>query len=182
MKYSRPPALAGLLWGFAEATLFFVVPDVLITWVALFSLRRSAVQLALVIAGSLIGGALMYAWGAKAPETARAAVERIPFVTDTMFHSTADDLRQSGASAMLHGPLSGIPYKVYAVQAPAYTSFPAFLAVSIPARLERIVPSWLAFAALGTLLRRRWPQRLRLGVIAHLAFWGISYLWYWGRT
>src|SRR5579859_7156501 len=32
---------AGCLWGFAEATLFFVVPDVLLTVVALYTPRRS---------------------------------------------------------------------------------------------------------------------------------------------
>jgi hypothetical protein len=28
---------AGFIWGFAEATLFFIVPDVLLTFVVLFS-------------------------------------------------------------------------------------------------------------------------------------------------
>lgn len=33
--------LLGFLWGFSEALWFFVIPDVLLTLVALFSLRRA---------------------------------------------------------------------------------------------------------------------------------------------
>ena len=45
------------LWGLAEATLFFIVPDV---WLNLAGRRRLEAGLL----GALIGGALIYFWGA----------------------------------------------------------------------------------------------------------------------
>ncbi len=49
----------GLFWGFAEATLFFIVPDVLLTLVALFSFRRSAQLMACILVGAVAGGSVM---------------------------------------------------------------------------------------------------------------------------
>ena len=47
---------------------------------------------------------------------------------------------QQGAAAVLLGPLSGTPYKLYAAQAAAAGIGPlAFLAISVPARLLRFV-------------------------------------------
>lgn len=44
---------AALLWGFAEATLFFLVPDVLLIWIAVQRTRREA----LVACAFALGGA-----------------------------------------------------------------------------------------------------------------------------
>ena len=67
-------------WGLAEATLFFIVPDVLLTLVALFSFRRSARVLACILLGALAGGTIMFYFGAKDPAQAKAVVLRVPFV------------------------------------------------------------------------------------------------------
>jgi len=79
---------AGFAWGFAEATLFFIVPDVLLTLVALFSFRRSARLLACILLGALTGGAIMFYLGAKDPAQARQVVLRVPFVSQAMFEKT----------------------------------------------------------------------------------------------
>ena len=44
--------IAAALWGVAEATLFFVVPDVLVGWIALRGPRRTLV----VWLGATAGG------------------------------------------------------------------------------------------------------------------------------
>src|SRR5437868_1692315 len=62
---------AALAWGYAEATLFFLVPDVLLSWVALRDPRAAGVACFWALAGALLGGATMYAWGAADPGTAR---------------------------------------------------------------------------------------------------------------
>src|SRR5436190_634460 len=53
---------AAVAWGFAEATLFFIVPDVLITLIALFSFKKSALAMLLATLGAVVGGALMFQW------------------------------------------------------------------------------------------------------------------------
>jgi hypothetical protein len=45
---------AGFWWGLAEGVVFFIVPDVYISFAALFSLRAGAIALAASIAGSLV--------------------------------------------------------------------------------------------------------------------------------
>jgi len=53
----RDHAVAGL-WGFAEATAFFVVPDVWLSAVALRNLPRGLTGAASATAGALVGGAV----------------------------------------------------------------------------------------------------------------------------
>lgn len=169
-------------WGFAEATVFFVVPDVLLTVSALFSPRASARQLWAVLAGSLIGGALMFGMASRDPGAARHLVERVPFVAPSMFQRVETDFDSSGAGGMTRGPLSGIPYKVYAVVAPSRTSLARFLLVSVPARLERLLVTWVLFAAVGVALRRRVVGRPDLALAGHAAYWAVIYAVYWAAV
>jgi membrane protein YqaA with SNARE-associated domain len=61
---SSAAPLIAFIWGLAEATLFFIVPDVYLGFVALFDWRRALRALAAPIAGAVLGGALMYALAA----------------------------------------------------------------------------------------------------------------------
>jgi len=49
---------AALVWGFAEATLFFFVPDILITRIALADLRRALWACFWSLLGAVSGGAV----------------------------------------------------------------------------------------------------------------------------
>ena len=70
------PFAAAFAWGFAEATLFFVVPDVWLTLIAVRrGLRPALVACGWALAGALAGGLAMYAWGAFDTATAREALE-----------------------------------------------------------------------------------------------------------
>src|SRR5215813_1219045 len=73
------------VWGFAEATLFFIVPDVLLSLVSIFSRRQVWRHIAAAIAGAVAGGALMFVWAQTNPDSAIAAVKKVPFVTSQMF-------------------------------------------------------------------------------------------------
>lgn len=189
MNDHRPPAFVRVLlgwpgmvaaaaWGFAEATLFFVVPDVFLTLTAMFSIRRSLAHLGAVTAGAVGGGALMFLWAASGPG-ARTAVERVPFVRPAMFERIDRGYEASGAAALVEGPMSGIPYKAYAVEAPRYTTLGRFLLWSVPARLERFVITWVIFAALGLLIRTRRRNFAHLAIGLHLAYWCCVYTAYW---
>ena len=37
----HPPLWLGFLWGFAEGTLFFIIPDIVLSWAALAGEMRS---------------------------------------------------------------------------------------------------------------------------------------------
>lgn len=171
-----------LVWGFAEGTLFFLIPDIIVTFAALFAPRKSGWHLGAVVLGSLIAGAIMFAWGSRDPQAARAAVDRVPFVTAQMFKTVEADYPESGVLALLKGPMSGIPYKAYAVLAPSHEiGLGTFLLVSIPARLERLVITWVLFGIAGLALRKVWERNPALGIGLHAAYWIVIYIIYWSK-
>jgi hypothetical protein len=75
------------------------------------------------------------------------------------------------------GPVRGIPYKVYAVEAPGKSTLLDFALFSIPARLWRFVVVWLGFAGAGLLLRKM--GRASLAPLLHAVFWVVTYAVYW---
>jgi hypothetical protein len=175
----RPGQWTSLVWGFAEGTFFFIVPDVPLSLAAMFRARRALLHLALAIAGAVLAGALMYAWAAASPAAARGAVEGVPYVRERMFDSVEEQYRQWSAAALFIGPRYGIPYKVYAVLAPEHISPAAFLLITVPARLERLLLSWLFFALAGWALRKTGHGSPRVLLAAHAACWTAFYVYYW---
>jgi hypothetical protein len=171
----------GFLWGFAEGTLFFIIPDVLLSWASLTGARCGFKILGAILAGSLVAGLCMYTWASSQPDLSRSVVASVPFVRAKMFDKVREDYRDQGISGMLKGPGSGIPYKVYAVLAPPVAHPAIFALISIPARLERLVTSWLLFTALGWLFGRWIKRHPRLTTTFFAAFWMITYALYWTR-
>ena len=106
------PRLAAL-WGFAEATLFFIVPDVLLTFIAIrHGWRQAAMASLAAAAGATIGGALMYAWAASDPASARGAIDFVPAISAALLERAKDALARDGLAAMFIGAFTGAPYKV----------------------------------------------------------------------
>jgi hypothetical protein len=87
-------------WGLAEATLFFIVPDALLSLASIFSFRRVWRHIVAAIAGAVAGGALMFFWAQTNPDSARAAVKKVPFVTEAMFALVDAGFRKSGMLAV----------------------------------------------------------------------------------
>jgi hypothetical protein len=171
----------GFFWGLAEATLFFIVPDVLFTLVALFSFRRSARVVACILLGALCGGTIMFYLGAKNPAQAKTVVLRVPFVSIAMFDKTQQSFQSDGIWALTKGPGNGIPYKVYCVQASRHSGLLLFLFVSVLARLERFALFWLIAGAMGFVFRKNILRQPKITVAVHACIWGLGYVWYWAR-
>lgn len=180
-RRGRGDLAAAGVWGFAEATLFFLVPDVLLTWVAVGDLRRSLVACCYAVAGAVAGGCVMYLWGAGDAPGALSAVEKLPAVGPAMIDGVRRSLVEDGLTAVLSGPLTGTPYKVYAVQAGA-VGLPrwTFLLVSVPARGLRFVVLTLVAAAVSAALGSRLALRSKRAV--HASAWAAFYAWYFAVT
>jgi membrane protein YqaA with SNARE-associated domain len=178
---SRAAPLIGFGWGLAEATLFFIVPDVWIGWVAVVARRAAWAVLAFTLAGALVGGAVMYALGAAtAPTTSASILDDVPTVDRDSIRRVSGEMEKHGPRSVVYGPLRmGTPYKLYARAAGAQDeSLAAFVLWSIPGRLERFLPVTV-FAILAGLLLRRWISarpRTALGVYA--AIWMAFYAVY----
>jgi len=172
--------LLAALWGFAEATLFFIVPDVLLSWLGLRSRRSALVASGYALVGALLGGVLMYSWGVRDLTAARSVLVRLPGVDFALLDLARHQLHAFGVLALFQGALGGVPYKTYAIQAAAEdVGLTLFLAVSVFAR-------WLRFALV--IFATRWivrslfsryalPVQRRWLIGGWLVFYAIYFTW-----
>lgn len=172
---SRAVDAIAALWGFAEATLFFIVPDVFLTFVAITSLRSAARAALWALAGAMAGGLVTYVVASQLPRTTENLLEKIPAIDAALVDDVADQIEQHGAASLFLGPVKGIPYKIYAVEwAAAGRSVVVLLLVSIPARLVR----FLLTAAMAAAVRRATRVPARIAITIHLAVWTAFYAAY----
>ena len=164
-------------WGVAEGSVFFLLPDTLLTATALGSFRKALRQCLWALVGALVAGFFLHAHARRDPTAARNLVLKVPFVRPTMIDAVDAVYARRGAAAVLMGPLRGIPYKIYAVRAPVQgIGLGAFLLVSVPARLARFVAMAALAAGVSRLLgssRRRAAWALWAGL------WAVGYGLYW---
>ena len=171
------PLLAAALWGLAEATFFFLVPDVILSAIAIFDWRLALWACLAATGGALAGGALMYRLGRRDPAAMRDFLLRLPGVGPRMLERVSVAVGSRGLVALALGPLSGTPYKLYAVEC-GLRGLPlaSFLLVSVPARMARfllvaLLASWLAHGAFPD-----WSPTAKLA--AWCAAWCLFYAWY----
>ena len=81
---SRVALVLAFAWGLAEATFFFIVPDVLLTLIACRVLKPALKATTFALMGALVGGALMYAIGRRDPVNARAFLDQIPAISPAL--------------------------------------------------------------------------------------------------
>jgi hypothetical protein len=143
-------------WGMAEAVLWFVVPDVFLTWVAMRRGVRPALRLSLVaVAGAIGGGLLVYGWGAAMPEAGATAMAALPGIDAAMVEEVRGEVAASGNMALLSGPRQAQPYKLYALAAGDLGTSAVTLALwTVPGRAFRFVISSLGTGLVATVARR----------------------------
>ena len=177
---SKWSVIIGFLWGFAEGTAFFIVPDVYLGLVALFNWKRGLWAMAAAVIGAMVGGSVMYNLAAKDLPALNLFLTRIPLINDQMVADIADKMHTDGLITMVNGPLRGIPYKVYAVQAGGQTlPYLPFLFMTILARLERLLPVTLLAGGLGKWFKDFIEKHTALVVSAYVLIWAIIYFLYY---
>jgi membrane protein DedA with SNARE-associated domain len=119
----------------------------------------------------------MYLWGTDSPAEAWVLLDRVPGIGFAMQAQVRESLAEEGLSALFLGPLTGTPYKLYAVAAGQQDfAFAAFLLVSVPARATRFVLVCLLAYTVSRLLSARLSTHARYGLLA--AVWLIFYAGY----
>jgi hypothetical protein len=171
--------IGAFVWGVAEATLFFIIPDVLLSYIGLKRGPRAAGIASLYAAtGAALGGVIMFLWSAHDPDAARHAVLAVPAISEAMATNAAAAMEQNWFAAALFGPLSTTPYKLYAILAPhAGASLPAFALASIAARLPRFLIVSIGVALIGRALSRWLSERQLSWVLigAWLLFYAVFF-------
>lgn len=160
------PETVGALWGVAEATVFFLVPDVWISFMALRSFSTGVRALLGALIGAVGAGSLLAVYAMLAPEAAYALVDAVPGVTPEVFARASALADQPQPAGMILGSVSGLPYKVFAVLLGPEVSLPAFAGTSVLARLPRFV---------GTLLLTWLVARFLLSNVSSRAVHGILF-------
>ena len=169
---------ATAVWAVAEATLFFIVPDVLLTAAVIkFGLRR-ATFLALLAAGvASLAGLGMWFWGEHDPEAARRVVLMVPAIGPDLLKRAHGDVAHHWFPHLVIGAMTGVPYKLYAVEAGAIAISPwLFVPASFAARFSRFFLTVLAMAACKELLS--WLNRPRWAYAAWAVAWFFVYATY----
>ena len=185
-----PGILISGLWGFAEATFFFIIPDVFLSLVAVLQWPRTWKHVLSAVVGAVVGGALLFLLAAAIQQNARAAVIRVPFIREHMLANVDDGFRHRGLYALLWGSLEGVPYKLYAVEAPRFTresrvtskpTAPHKPSATPPARAIRFLLVWSAFGCIAAWLRARFTLRTAYLLMIYSLTWIVVYAFYWGR-
>jgi membrane protein YqaA with SNARE-associated domain len=172
-------AIAAFVWGVAEATLFFVVPDVLLSCIGLKHGARRGMASALSAAlGATLGGVILYIWSTNDAEAALAAVSAVPAVSDAMIANAHGSMIHNWIAATFLGPLTATPYKVFAILAPHQgVPLAAFAIASVLARLPRFLIAATGAALAGRFLGRWLSQRQLTWVLigAWLLFYAVFF-------
>jgi membrane protein YqaA with SNARE-associated domain len=168
--------IIAFVWGFAEATAFFIVPDVYLGFVALFNWRRGLSAMIAALIGAILGGSVMYVLAMNNPSGLNLFLTRVPLIDATLLNDVADNMRTDGLITLLNGPLRGTPYKIYAAQAGEQSlPFLYFLLMTIPARLERFLPVVLVFGGIGKWFGTFCEKHTKFVVGVYALMWGIIY-------
>ncbi len=171
--------LAGaLVWGFAEATFFFIVPDILLTAAVIMFGLAHAFRLSVAAAmAATAGGLLMMLWGASDSNAARQFLMSVPLIGEDLLFRVHGELEGFWPVDMTLGAISGAPFKIYSVEAGAAGIQPvAFALAGFAARLARFslaigLTAFGAAIAVRVGLKRFVPYGLALIWAAIYAFY-----------
>lgn len=183
--------LLAFLWGVAEASLFFVVPDVPVSLIALACGWQAGLRAALAAAaGATVGGTALALFASHAPQAAIALVDAVPAISPAMIARlqammAGTDSAAGLAGVMIWASLSGIPYKIAAAGAPGLGVPVWELALLTPlVRLPRFVALAYAGAVLHALTPAMpgWMQPLRVRLLLAALGWSAFYGNYWAHV
>ena len=179
---SRAALTLAFAWGLAEATFFFIVPDVLLTLIACRKLKPALFATIAALAGALAGGALMFAFGLGEADAARVFLDHVPAISSELITRVAAQINESGALAVLLGPIKGIPYKIYAVNWGAQQrSFMSFMLISIPARYIRFFLATIAARGIARIIEPVTHHRATIELLIVAVVWIAFYSVYFSR-
>lgn len=165
-------------WGFGEATVLPIVPDVLLYVLAAAAPRRAFALFAAAVAGALAGSAVLYAIALAAPSAAEGLVVSVPGIDRSMVDAARQVMAGGDPRAfVLLGP--GTPLKVDTVAwASGSGTSLGLLGGIVLNRLTRIGPG-LVLAALVGSTAPGWLRRHERGVvIAYVVAWVAFYAIY----
>ena len=167
-------------WGFGEAILVPLVPDLLLLPLVAAAPRRAARLMGWTLLGALLGSLVLSAITLSDPAAGRGIVLGVPGIRPDTIESAEVAVAGGDPLSMVHlGP--GTPLKVYTVAwwaGEEATGTPiGYVAGVVANRLVRIGTAVVLFALIG-LLAPGWIRRHeRRALAAYVVFWlGVAWL------
>jgi len=142
MKFTKviKSYLISLFWSFCEATFFFIIPDVWLSFTSMDSLKKGFKNIFFTLIGALLGGTVMYLLGRQDIDSVTNFLVKIPDIDYDLLEHTKESIQSEGLAAPLVGPIKRVPYKIYAAYYGGLSlSYIMFMLISIPARLVRFL-------------------------------------------
>lgn len=172
------PRYISFAWGFAEGTVFFLVPDIWLSYIVLQNPKQAYINIAYAVCGTILGGLLMYYVGTAYFDEALAAMHFIPAISPELTTQTGQTMQsQSFLAALMSGMFAGVPYKVYALFAgQAGISIILFIAATTIARVARFITVTGGAHLISIPIKRAFG--VRGAIIAHVTLWLIFYAFY----
>jgi hypothetical protein len=168
----------GFWWGLAEGILFFIVPDVYISFATLFSLRAGAIAWFFSIAGSVVAVVVIYVLFALGLDYV-SFLSWIPGISESLIQRLGQQVAAEGLAYSPFLVLAGVPLKLWVAQAFALEmSLGSVVLWTVFARIVRIAPTFVIVAAVRLLLGRRIDARARTWCAMLGIFWLMFYAFY----
>jgi membrane protein YqaA with SNARE-associated domain len=176
---SRAALVVAGVWGFAEATVFFIVPDVWVGFVAAFAPRRALPALVAVCVGAALGATLLYLVAPALPWLADVFVA-LPGIDASHLVKAEAALSDQGLAAFLSGIVAGDPVKL-ATRAAALAGTPllAVLSMVVLNRIIRVGVTALIFGLIGVTFRAPIHRHAGIALALYTGFFVVLYLVYW---
>lgn len=163
------------VWAFAEATVFFIVPDILIGFAALSNMRRGLRAVVVATVGATLGGLTTYL---LAPQIG-ALLPHIPGISPAMIADAHARLVASGWPTIITAAVEGIPYKVFAIEAARIDMpLPLLLLVTPLARAWRFLLAAFVAGCIGIVLRPHIRAHPRFFLLMGVTVWVHEYVVY----
>lgn len=169
--------IIAFLWGFAEATFFFILPDVYLTRLVIFNSRTAFKACIIAAIAACIGGSLMYVFARYNSTAAYYFLTLVPAIAPKLIAQVVSNMHTQPLYALFIAPFKGIPYKIYAVAFGAENlSFLSFLITSFFARTFRFFLTTGIAMVTVKFLKQYLTEKTILMV--HGVIWIIIYLLY----
>lgn len=170
--------IAAFIWGFSEATFFFIIPDVLLSYYSLQSdnFKNVFIMNIICIIGAAIGGAVIFIISSFSHSAVIDFMLNIPAIHPYMLTHVESEMSANTFIALITGPLFGVPYKLFASFAPLHTNLFIFVLFTAPARFIRfIIVSLLAYVLSHQILP---GLSVKVKILIWLFVWIIVYTIY----
>ena len=172
--------IISFLWGFFEATIFFLVPDVYLTGIVLKAdSKKTLAAFSYCLVGALLGGVLVYYFAFMYPLKTLDWLHHIPGISVRLIQDVRVNISADGLLSMFKGMFQGIPYKLFAAawgEKGGGLSF--FLLLSLVARGLRFVVSIVATVFLKALGKKLFKNWNKWQWIIYGIFWFTFYILY----